>query len=162
MPTTSAPPLAPRLRFAVTRTARRLRQEAGGGLSPTLNAALATVAGHGPLTPSELAARERIQRPTATRLIAKLEADGLVARTADPADGRSFLIAATADGAALIQELRTRKDAFLAARLRRLPSEDRAVLARAAELLEDLLEGDQEGPEAQRRDRGAGPDASRR
>lgn len=157
MPTTSAPPLAPRLRFAVTRTARRLRQEAGGGLSPTLNAALATVVRHGPLTPSELAARERIQRPTATRLIAKLEADGFVGRTADPADGRSFLIAPTAEGSALVQELRTRKDAFLAERLRRLPAEDRAVLARAAELLEELLEGDQR-PEARRRHQTAGPD----
>src|SRR5437763_5687914 len=139
--TTSAPPLAPRLRLAVARTARRLRQEAGGGLSPTLNAALATVARHGPLTPSELAARERIQRPTATRLIAKLEADGLVARTADPSDGRSSLIALTTEGETLIKELRTRKDAFLAQRLRRLSAEDRAVLARAAELLEELLEG---------------------
>ena len=136
----SAPPLPARLRLAVARTARRLRQEAGGGLSPTLNAALATIGNHGPLTPSELAARERIQRPTATRLVAKLEADGLVARTADPVDGRSFLIALTADGTALLAELRTRKDAYLAARLRRLPAEDRATLARAAELLEGLLE----------------------
>jgi DNA-binding MarR family transcriptional regulator len=157
----SAPPLATRLRFAVARTARRLRQEAGGGLSPTLNAALATVARHGPLTPSELAARERIQRPTATRLIAKLESEGLVARTADPADGRSCLIALTPEGAALIKELRTRKDAFLAARLRGLTPEDRAVLARAAELLEGLLE-DHDGPDARRRDQGAGPDAPRR
>ena len=81
--------LAAHLRLAVARTARRLRQEAGGGLSPTLTAALATVERHGPLTPSELAARERVQRPTATKLVARLEADGLVARTADPTDGRS-------------------------------------------------------------------------
>jgi DNA-binding MarR family transcriptional regulator len=140
--TLSAPPLAPRLRLAVARTARRLRQEAGGGLSPSLNAALATVANHGPLTPSELAARERIQRPTVTRLIAKLEHAGLVARTADPADRRSFLISLTPEGQALIAELRTRKDLFLARRLRRLPAEDRATLARAAVLLEQLLEGD--------------------
>src|SRR5919112_475468 len=124
----SAPPLAAHLRLAVARTARRLRQEAGGGLSPTMTAALATVDRHGPLTPSELAARERIQRPTATRLIAKLEADGLVGRTADPVDGRSFLIALTPEGAALLRELRTRKDAFLAERLRRLSGEDRATL----------------------------------
>src|SRR3954452_5825798 len=93
-----APPLPARLRLAVARTARRLRQEAGGGLSPTLNAALATVERHGPLTPSELAERERVQRPTATKLVAKLEAEGLVGRTADPLDGRSFLIAITLDG----------------------------------------------------------------
>jgi DNA-binding MarR family transcriptional regulator len=143
MQTTSvASPLAPRLRLAVARTARRLRQEAGGGLSPSLNAALATVARHGPLTPSELATRERIQRPTATRLIARLEEKGLVARTADPADRRSCLIALTDEGAALVAQLRTRKDLFLAERLRGLPAADRATLARAAELLEQLLEGE--------------------
>lgn len=136
----SAPPLAAHLRLAVARTARRLRQEAGGGLSPTLTAALATVDRHGPLTPSELAARERIQRPTATRLIAKLEAEDLVARTADPVDGRSFLIAMTPEGSALLRDIRTRKDAFLADRLRRLSAEDRATLRRAAELLEEVLE----------------------
>jgi DNA-binding MarR family transcriptional regulator len=143
MQTTSvAPPLAPRLRLAVARTARRLRQEAGGGLSPSLNAALAPVARHGPLTPSELATRERIQRPTATRLIARLEEQGLVARTADPADRRSCLIALSDEGSALVAELRTRKDLFLAERLRGLPAADRATLARAAELLEQLLEGE--------------------
>jgi DNA-binding MarR family transcriptional regulator len=132
--------LATRLRLAVTRTARRLRQEAGGELSPTLAAALATVARHGPLTPSELATRERIQRPTATKLLAKLEAPGLVARTADPADGRSSLLAITPAGAALLAETRTRKDAYLARRLRSLSAEDRATLRRASDILERLLE----------------------
>jgi DNA-binding MarR family transcriptional regulator len=136
----SAPPLAARLRIAVARTARRLRQEAGGGLSPTVTAALATIDRHGPLTPSELAARERIQRPTATGLVAKLEGQGLISRTADPVDGRSFLVALTPEGAALLHEVRTRKDAYLAERLRKLPAEDRATLARASELLEQLLE----------------------
>jgi DNA-binding MarR family transcriptional regulator len=140
--TVTAPPLAPRLRLAVARMARRLRQEAGGGLTPSLNAALTTIAGHGPLTPSELATRERIQRPTATRLIASLSDAGLITRTADPADRRSSLITVTDEGRALITELRTRKDIFLAARLRGLPAEDRATLARAAELLEELLEGE--------------------
>jgi DNA-binding MarR family transcriptional regulator len=132
--------LATDVRLAVTRTARRLRQEAGGGMGPSLAAALGTICRHGPLTPSELAERERIKRPTATRLVARLEADGLVARTADPADGRSSLLAATPAGHALLDELRTRKDAFLAQRLRRLDAEDRATLARAAALLEGLLE----------------------
>jgi DNA-binding MarR family transcriptional regulator len=132
--------LAANLRLAVTRTARRLRQEAGGGLSPTLSAALATIERHGPITPSELAARERVQRPTATKLVGKLEELGLVGRTADPTDGRSFLIATTDEGRALLRELRTRKDAFLAQRLRKLTAEERATLARAAELLEKVLE----------------------
>jgi DNA-binding MarR family transcriptional regulator len=138
--TASVSALAGQLRLAVTRTARRLRQEAGGGLSPTMTAALATVERHGPVTPSELATRERIQRPTATRLIGRLEADGLVVRTADPADGRSSLITTSAAGRTLLRENRTRKDAYLARRLRRLSAEDRATLERAAVLLEQLLE----------------------
>src|SRR5918997_6091328 len=101
MRTTSADQeLATRLRLAVTRSARRLRQAAGTDLSPSLTAALATVERHGPLTPSELAGRERIQRPTATRVLARLEELGLVARAADPADGRSSLVTVTPAGAA--------------------------------------------------------------
>src|SRR4051794_33027435 len=141
MATTSvSPDLAGRLRLAVTRTARRLRQEAGGGLSPTLTAALATIDRHGPLTPSELAERERIRRPTATRLVARLVAEGLVVRTADPIDGRSSLLAVDPAGQALLAQLRTRKDAYLAQRLRRLDAEERETLARAADILERLLE----------------------
>ncbi len=130
--------LAPRLRLAITRTARRLRQEAGGGLTPSMGAALATIDRHGPLTPSELAIRERIQRPTATRVLARLEETGLIVRAADPADGRSALVSLSPAGAALLAELRTRKDAFLSERLEALGPRDRATLARAAELLEDL------------------------
>lgn len=105
-----------------------------------MTAALATLERHGHMTPSELAARERVKRPTVTRLITNLEADGLIERVIDPADRRSYLISITAEGSALLQEIRTRKDAYLAGRLRRLPAEDRATLRRAAELLEGLLE----------------------
>ena len=143
MATTSrAPHLASRLRLAVARTARRLRQEAGGGLSPTLTAALASIENHGPLTPSELADRERIKRPTATRLIGTLEEAALVTRTSDPTDGRSSLIAITPAGRDLMRTLRTRKDAYLAQRLSKLSPDDRATLDRAADLLERLLEED--------------------
>ena len=135
--------LATRLRLGITRTARRLRQEAGGELSPTLAAALATIARHGPLTPSELAARERVQRPTATRLLARLEAPGLVERTADPGDRRSSLVAVTPAGETLLAQVRTRKDAYLARRLRSLSPEERATLRRASEILERMLEDEE-------------------
>ncbi len=138
--TASHADLAARLRLAVTRTARRLRQEAGTDLSPSLTAALATVERRGPLTPSELAARESVKRPTATRIAARLEAEGLVARTGDPSDGRVTLLAATPAGLALLRNLRTRKNAYLARRLEDLPSEDLAALERAAPVLERLLE----------------------
>jgi DNA-binding MarR family transcriptional regulator len=134
--------LAAQLRLVITRTARRLRQEAASDLGPSQTAALATIERHGPLTPSELARIERIQRPTATRIVARLEEAGLVERVADPADGRSFTVSATADARALMNSLRTRKNAYLARRLRRLDEEDLATLDRAAEILEDLLEGE--------------------
>jgi DNA-binding MarR family transcriptional regulator len=137
--TTSTTDLAGHLRLTIVRTARRLRQEAGSELSPSLTAALSTVERHGPMTPSELAARERIQRPTATRVLARLEEDGLVERTRDPHDGRSSLVAATPKARALLAELRTRKTAFLAERLERLGPEERAVLDRAADILEGML-----------------------
>jgi DNA-binding MarR family transcriptional regulator len=137
-----APDLAVRLRLAVTRTARRLRQEGTVGFSPSQGAMLATIDLHGPLTPSELALRERVQRPTVTRMLARLEADGIVERAADPADGRSFLVSLTPAGRELLMEVRTRKDAYLARRLRELDDDDRAALDRAATVLEHLLEGD--------------------
>jgi DNA-binding MarR family transcriptional regulator len=134
--------LAARLRLAITRTARRLRQEAGTDLSPSQTAALATIEGHGPLTPSELATLERVQRPTATRIVARLEKEGLVERAADPADGRSFLVSASPRGRALLAKLRTRKNAYLARRLRDLDSADLAALARAAQVLERIQDGE--------------------
>jgi DNA-binding MarR family transcriptional regulator len=132
--------LAVRLRLAIARTARRLRQEAGAELSPSQTAALATIDRHGPLTPSELAVRERIQRPTVTRIVARLEEAGLVQRTRDPQDGRSSLVALAPAGRELLARGRTRKDAYLARRLRELDAEERATLQRAAAILERLLE----------------------
>jgi len=131
--------VAAHLRVVVARTARRLRQEAGTDLSPSQTAALATIERHGPLTPSELAARERIQRPTATRVIARLEEAGLVERTADPADGRSSLVSLSAEGRALLKKLRANKDAYLARRLEALDPEELAALERAADILERVL-----------------------
>jgi DNA-binding MarR family transcriptional regulator len=134
------PDLAGHLRHTIVRVARRLRQEAGGELSPSLTAALSTVERHGPLTPSELATRERIQRPTATRVLARLEEEELIQRTADLYDRRSSLVAVTTKGSELLAELRTRKTAFLAERLDGLTPEERATLEQAADILERVLE----------------------
>ena len=134
--------LAARLRFVITRTARRLRQEAGTDLGPSQTAALATIDRDGPLTPSELASAEHIQRPTATRIAAALEERGLVRRAADPADGRSHLITATPKGTELLARLRTRKNAYLARRLRRLGDDEVATLREAAGILERILQSE--------------------
>jgi DNA-binding MarR family transcriptional regulator len=131
---------AARLRLAIVRTARRMRQEAGADLSPTLIAALASIDRHGPLTPSELADMERIKRPTATRIAAALEKDGLIERAADPTDGRACLLSTSREGRALIKRVRSRKNAYISRRLRKLGDEDVETLERAAEVLERMLE----------------------
>jgi DNA-binding MarR family transcriptional regulator len=132
--------LAARLRLAVIRTARRLRQEAGTDLSPSLSAALATIERHGPLSPSRLAEIERVKRPTATRMVARLEEEGLVLRATDPADGRVSVVQASTSGRALLKRIRSRKNAYLARRLRELSPGEVADLERAAAILERLLE----------------------
>ena len=134
--------------------ARRLRQEAGSGgeISPTLMAALATVERRGPLTPSALADCERIQRPTATRVVARLEELGLATRTADPADRRVAHVAITREGRALLKRIRGRKNEYLARRLRDLDEDELTTLSRAAAIVERLLDepagGGREAPPA--------------
>ncbi len=142
---------AVRLRMAIVRTARRLRQEAAAettGLTPTSTAALATIDRHGPLTPSELAEIERVKRPTVTRTLGCLDREGLIERTPDPADGRSALVSVNGAGRERLRRLRGRKNAYLAKRMRELPAADVATLERAAEILEGMLES--EGAPARR------------
>jgi DNA-binding MarR family transcriptional regulator len=134
--------LASRLRLAIVRTARRLRQQAGTDLSAALTAALSTVERHGPLTPSELADLERVKRPTATRIVARLAEQGLVARASDPHDRRSSLVSITSSGRSLLRRLRGRKNAYLARRMRKLDSADVATLESAVEVLERMVEGE--------------------
>lgn len=131
---------ADRLRLALTRMARRLRQEAGIDIGPSQASALAVIERHGPLGPSELAEREGIRRPTATRIAARLTEAGLVDRVADSDDGRCVLLSLSPDGAALLRRVRSRKTAYLVQRLGELPPEDARTLERATEVLERMLE----------------------
>jgi DNA-binding MarR family transcriptional regulator len=131
--------VASALRLAVMRLARRLRgQRSDTSLTISQIAALSTLERTGPLTPGELAAAERVQPPSMTRIAASLEAAGLVTRTDHPSDGRQVLLAASPQGAAIVREDRRRRDAWLAQRLRDLPREDLEVLRRAAVVLERL------------------------
>ncbi len=131
--------VASSLRLAVMRLARRLRGERSDtSLTISQIAALSTLERTGPLTPRELAAAERVQPPSMTRITASLEAAGLVSRTDHPTDGRQVLLAASAEGVALVREDRRRRDAWLAQRLQDLPPEDVDVLRRAAVVLERL------------------------
>lgn len=147
-PTISASPdLAARLRLVVTRLARRLRQQGEQGVSPTQIAALSTIERHGPLTLGRLAAHERVQPPTVTAAVGRLEADGLVRRLSDPDDGRVTLVETTAAGRALLDRNRKRTSEYLGRRLRAVTDDERRCLERAAAILERILEqGEGRGP----------------
>jgi len=132
--------MAARLRLSATRLARRLRQESDSGLTPTQLSALAAVERHGPVTLGDLANHERVAPPTTTRVVAKLEADGLVSRQADPVDRRSSLVTATSAGTELIETTRTRKDAWLASRIAGLTPAERDRLDQALDVLDHLTE----------------------
>jgi DNA-binding MarR family transcriptional regulator len=135
--------LAERLRLAVTRLARRLRQHGDpGDASPTQLSALATIERRGPITLGDLAAAERVQPPTITAAIDRLEGQGLVRRRTDEADRRVVHVEITGAGRKLLARNRSRKTAYLAKRLDALSAEEHATLAEATAILDRLLEPD--------------------
>jgi DNA-binding MarR family transcriptional regulator len=135
--------LAARLRLSVARLARRLRQQTATELTPSQSSALISIERHGPLTPSELAEIERIQRPTATRILGALIDQGYVAREPDASDRRSSRVSITRHGADVLSRGRRRKNAYLARRLETFDADELATLERAAALLERLMEEEQ-------------------
>lgn len=134
-----APEIAARLRLSATRLARRLRQESGAGLSPSQLSALAVVFNHGPLTLGALAEHERVAPPTVTKVVSKLEGDGLVIRTPDPSDRRVCRVGISPAGTELIEEVRRRKTAWLTARISDLDPDSQRRLADALDVLDDLV-----------------------
>lgn len=130
--------LAARLRLSTARLARLLRQQAGAGLSPSLQSALVSVDKHGPLTLGRLAKLEQVAPPTITRVVAKLEDDGLVVRQADDSDRRVSRVRITAEGRRRLEHTRERRNAWLAERLRGLDAGQRSDLAAALDVLEQL------------------------
>jgi len=131
--------LATRLRLGVMRLARRLRQQAPEGITPSQLSALATLESDGALTLTELAAAERVQPPTMTRIVAALEDAGLVARSVDKKDRRCTNLKLTAGGRRLIARARSKKTAYLAARIGALSDSDRTTLSAATEILERFV-----------------------
>jgi DNA-binding MarR family transcriptional regulator len=131
--------IAGALRFSVIRLARLLRQQDRSGLSPTLTAALATISREGPLTLGELAGREQVAPPSITKVVAKLEAEGLVTRRADTADRRVSRVAVTPAGQRRLEANRSRRTAWLESRLRELPPDELAQLEAAVGVLERLV-----------------------
>jgi DNA-binding MarR family transcriptional regulator len=131
--------LAARLRLAVTRLSRRIRQQVAGGVTTSQVSALATVERLGTPTLGELAASEQVRPPSMTRIVVGLEAAGLVTRTVDAGDRRVARVTLTAEGRRALQRSRSLRTAFLARRLRRLSPAERQALAEVVSLLERLV-----------------------
>jgi DNA-binding MarR family transcriptional regulator len=130
--------IAARLRLSATRLARQLRQETSAGLTPSQLSALATIERHGPLTLGALAEHERVAPPSITKLIAKLEAAGLVARELDDKDRRVAWVSTTTAGNRRLATIRQRKNAWLTARLAHLDDDQRRCVAAALDALDEL------------------------
>ncbi len=124
----AADEVAAGLRLSTTRLARRLRTEAEIGLTPSLLSALAELEGIAP--------------PSVTKIVAKLEEQGLLERIPDPSDRRVRRVRTTRSGEELLARSRARKNAWLAHRLDVLDDEDLLVLDRAAHLIDELLRAD--------------------
>ena len=136
--------LAAELRLVVMRLARRLRQQAPADVTPSMLSALTVVERLGPITLGDLAGFERVRPPTMTRIVARLEDDGLVEREPDESDGRVTRLRLSSTGRKLIAKNRTRKDAYLADRLRRLSPRERSRLQAGIRVIQRLL--DEEAP----------------
>jgi DNA-binding MarR family transcriptional regulator len=132
--------VADRLHSASIHLLRRVRKEdEASGLSPARLSALSVVVFAGPLTLGRLAAAEGVKPPTMTRIVAALEADGLVRRRPVPGDRRAVAISATARGSSLLQTARRRRIAHLTGLIGPLEGRDLAVLEEAADILERVI-----------------------
>ncbi len=131
--------LASRLRLAVVRLNRRLRaQRINSVISLTQVSALSTLHKCGPLTPGELAAKEGVQPPSMTRVIAALEEFGFATRRPHPTDGRQAIVELSESGRSYIDEEVSAREAWLDKRLAELTPEERGVLSRAAEIIDRM------------------------
>jgi DNA-binding MarR family transcriptional regulator len=134
--------LAHELRLAVMRFSRRLRnQRVDTSVTLTHLAALSTLKRHGPMSPGELAAHERVQPPSMTRVVVALEGLGMVTRTPHPTDGRQVVIDLTPAAEALLGEEARAREAWLTGRLQELSAEEREVLRQAAVIMDKLASG---------------------
>lgn len=127
------------LRGAVMRLSRRLRhQRVDETLSPTEMSVLATLARCGSATPGELARKEHVQPPSMTRIVAMLEAKGLVRREPHPDDRRQVVVSRTEQADSMLAESRSKRNAWLSGLAEGLTPEELAVMRQAAPVLEKL------------------------
>lgn len=131
--------LAGRLRLAVVRLNRRLRaQRTSSSVTLTQFSALSTLRKCGPMTPGELAAKEVVQPPSMTRVIAALEDLGYVSRRPHPTDGRQSIVELTESGLGYVLADISAREAWLDKRLAELTDAERSTLAEAAEIIDRM------------------------
>jgi DNA-binding MarR family transcriptional regulator len=135
--------LAHAIRPAVMRLARRLRQMQDDtlDLNPNQLAAMGVLLNSGDQLMGELAAQEKVQPPSMTRIVNSLEARGYVARRPDPRDHRQCLVTLTESGRQVLLANRRRRDEWLAVRIAGLDPAERDLLRRAVSVLEKLNQG---------------------
>ncbi|WP_344603294.1 MarR family transcriptional regulator [Sporichthya brevicatena] len=132
--------LAHGVRMAVTRLARRLRnQRADLSLTPSQLSALAALDKHGPITPGQLADHEKVQPPSMTRVLGVLEEKGLVVSTPHPTDRRQKVVEVTSAAHAMLVADRRAREEWLASRMAELTSAEVAALRAATPVLEKLI-----------------------
>src|SRR2546423_9494283 len=135
----NARPLASRLRLAVVRLNRRLRaQRTSTAVTLTQISALSSLKKCGPMTPGELAAKEVVQPPSMTRVIAALEDLGYVSRRPHPTDGRQSIVELTEDCLAYLLADISARGAQLVNQLLEPTEAERRTLAEAAEIIDRM------------------------
>ncbi len=137
---TAVTALADALRPVLLRVGRELRRETRGtGLSPEQVSLLAAIKRSPGICVGELAAGERVSPAAMSKLVSRLERDGLVARTPSPVDRRRVGLTLTDEGQRALRRVRSRRTAWLALRLRALPPEQLAAIEAAVEPLSRLV-----------------------
>jgi DNA-binding MarR family transcriptional regulator len=128
---------ADRLHSTAIHLLRKLRRADGAtGLSAPRLSALSVIVFAGPINLTALAAAEQVRAPSMSRLVRTLEADGLVRRRQDSADGRVVHFEATPKGTRILSAGRARRVDALARALAVLQPPDRAVVRQALDILE--------------------------
>lgn len=137
--TTDPLAVADALHSAAIHLLRRVRQEDERiGMSPGRLSALSVLVFGGPMRLTDLARAEQVKPPTMTRIVAALEAQGLIRRRPAADDARAAILEATPRGTKVLQEGRRRRVGRLARAIQRLPAEELGLLAKAAAVIEKV------------------------
>jgi DNA-binding MarR family transcriptional regulator len=131
--------LASELRMVLGHLFRRLRAEHRFSLSQ--GAVLGRLDREGTKSIGDLALAERVRPQSMTQTISDLEAEGLIARRADPDDGRRILVELTKQGRQTLAEDRRKREGWLARAISEdLSVQEQKVLTQAVGLLQRLGE----------------------